>query len=235
MKFEAIVSPSLKDLFVNQIENMILQGEFKIGQQLPIERDLAAQMKVSRSIVNNGMQELADKGFVKIIPRKGTFIEDYVRNGNIKTLSAIMSHKGSKFDKVLLDSFIEFRRDLETLCTKKASFNRTEQQASELRVSVDFLRQAIGQDNFLDDLINLHKLIYIATNNLVYPLLFNAFYEVLHQVTKTLLPLIDNEIIVNNMEAVVTSIIKGNEENAYMAMLTHVDECALALKQHYLI
>ena len=235
MKFEAIVSPSLKDLFVNQIEDMILQGEFKIGQQLPIERELAAQMKVSRSIVNNGMQELADKGFVKIIPRQGTFIEDYVKNGNIKTLSAIMSHKGSQFDKALLDSFIEFRRDLETLCTKKASVNRTSEQAKDLQLKISRLKNAIETDDFIDELISLHKLIYIATNNLVYPLLFNAFYEVLYQVTKTLIPLIENETIVNNMKEVVEYIVNSNEEMAFKAMLYHVDECALALKQHYVI
>lgn len=233
MKFKELVSPSLKDLFVNQIESMILRGEFKIGEKLPIERELAAQMKVSRSIINNGMQELEDKGFVKIVPRLGTFIEDYVTNGNIKTLVAIMNHKGSNFDKALLDSFIEFRRDFETLCAQKASINRTEEQLISLQEKLVTLRKTIGEDQFIDELLDFHKLIYISTCNFVYPLLFNAFYEVLYEVTATLLLLIDHEQLINNLEVVLNNISSQNETDAYQSMLSHVNVCADVLKSHY--
>ena len=35
MGFQKISSPSLTDLFVQQIENMILSGELAVGEQLP--------------------------------------------------------------------------------------------------------------------------------------------------------------------------------------------------------
>lgn len=235
MKFAELVSPSLKDLFVNQIEDMILRGELSIGEKLPNERYLSKQMNVSRSIINNGMQELADKGFVKIISRQGVFIEDYVRNGNIKTLVAIMNHKGSNYDKALLFSFIEFRRDIETLCSKKASSNRTIDQLNNLNEQFDILINAIGQDDFIDESLEFHKLIYIATCNFVYPLLFNAFYEVLYKVTATLLSLIDHNKIISNLELVLAAIKDQNEKDSYQAMLYHVDFCAEILKEYYQI
>ena len=55
MEFEKLVSPSLKDLFINHIEAMILSGELQVGQQLPPERQLAQSMGVSRAVVNSGI------------------------------------------------------------------------------------------------------------------------------------------------------------------------------------
>ena len=36
MEFEKISSPSLRELFVDQLENMILSGKLKIGEKLPL-------------------------------------------------------------------------------------------------------------------------------------------------------------------------------------------------------
>lgn len=63
MEFEKISSPSLRELFVDQLENMILSGKLKIGEKLPPERQLAQMMQVSRAVVNSGIAELEKKGF----------------------------------------------------------------------------------------------------------------------------------------------------------------------------
>ena len=35
MQFQKISTPSLKDLFVKELENKILSGELKVGDKLP--------------------------------------------------------------------------------------------------------------------------------------------------------------------------------------------------------
>ena len=55
MPFQKIVMPTMKELFVRQMESMILSGELAAGEQLPNERDLAAQMNISRTVVNSGI------------------------------------------------------------------------------------------------------------------------------------------------------------------------------------
>ena len=57
MEFEKLSAPSLKDLFVKQIQGMILSGELAQGTALPPERELARQMQVSRAVVNGGLAE----------------------------------------------------------------------------------------------------------------------------------------------------------------------------------
>ncbi len=51
MEFQKISSPSLRELFVNQFEELILSGKLKIGEKLPPERQLAEEMQVSRAVV----------------------------------------------------------------------------------------------------------------------------------------------------------------------------------------
>ena len=41
MKFGEIVAPSIKELFIQKIEGMILSGALKPGERLPTERELA--------------------------------------------------------------------------------------------------------------------------------------------------------------------------------------------------
>ena len=63
MEFQKISSPSLRELFVNQFEELILSGKLKIGEKLPPERQLAEEMQVSRAVVNSGIRELEKRAF----------------------------------------------------------------------------------------------------------------------------------------------------------------------------
>ena len=46
MEFKKLNAPSLRELFVNELQNMILSGKLEIGSKLPPERELAESMKV---------------------------------------------------------------------------------------------------------------------------------------------------------------------------------------------
>ena len=61
--FQKLTAPTLKQLFVQELEGMILSGELAIGQKLPSERELAQKMQISRSVVNDGIAEMARRGW----------------------------------------------------------------------------------------------------------------------------------------------------------------------------
>ena len=79
MGYSKITALSLTDLFVQQIENMILSGELAFGEQLPPARELAAKMGVSRTVVTAGLVELEKLGFVEWNRNVGTRELDGVR------------------------------------------------------------------------------------------------------------------------------------------------------------
>ena len=132
MEFEKLSAPSLKDLFVKQIQGMILSGELAQGTALPPERELARQMQVSRAVVNGGLAELAAQGFVEIRPRQGTFVADYRRNGNLSTLIAIMEYNGGTLGREEIRSILEVRRALEQLAVGLILRNATDEDIERL-------------------------------------------------------------------------------------------------------
>ena len=81
MLFKKLSAPSLKELFVAELEGMILSGKLEIGAKLPPERELAESMQVSRAVVNSGLDEMEKKGFLVVKPRIGTFVAAEIFNG----------------------------------------------------------------------------------------------------------------------------------------------------------
>ena len=71
MEFREIVAPSIKELFVQQLEGMILSGQLRPGEKLPTERELADEMKISKTVVHEGLRELHRLGFLNIASRRG--------------------------------------------------------------------------------------------------------------------------------------------------------------------
>lgn len=72
MPFQEISSPSLRKLFVQQLEGLILSGELRPGDRLPTERELADEMKISKTVVHEGLRELHQAGlFAGRIPQGG--------------------------------------------------------------------------------------------------------------------------------------------------------------------
>jgi len=71
MAFHEIVAPTVKALFIQQIEGMILSGELRPGDRLPTERELADEMKISKTVVHEGLRELHRLGVLDIASPPG--------------------------------------------------------------------------------------------------------------------------------------------------------------------
>ncbi|MBB3934733.1 FadR/GntR family transcriptional regulator [Aureimonas phyllosphaerae] len=64
---EAIVRRNVRDVVAEKIAMLIASGIFKVGDDLPSERDLAAALQVSRESVRGGVQILAAKGLLAVL------------------------------------------------------------------------------------------------------------------------------------------------------------------------
>lgn len=93
-------------------------GELKPGDKLPPAKELCELMGVSLTVVNAGMSELANNGFVETIPRRGTYIADYKKKGNAGTLSAIMRYNGGKLSSKEIRALCETRMALDLLVAR---------------------------------------------------------------------------------------------------------------------
>lgn len=74
--YKVIRTSRLYEQIVQQIEDSILKGHLKPGDQLPAERELAQQFGVSRTAVREAVKALREKGLVEAYSGRGTFVRD---------------------------------------------------------------------------------------------------------------------------------------------------------------
>jgi GntR family transcriptional repressor for pyruvate dehydrogenase complex len=74
--YKLVQTSRLYEQIVEQIQESILKGLLKTGDQLPAERELAQQFGVSRTAVREAVKALHEKGLVEAYSGRGTFVTD---------------------------------------------------------------------------------------------------------------------------------------------------------------
>lgn len=175
MGYSKITALSLTDLFVQQIENMILSGELAFGEQLPPARELAAKMGVSRTVVTAGLVELEKLGFVEIKARQGVYVCDYRRRGTMETLVAIMRYNGGALRQNEVRSLLETRDAMECLCLRLVCEKNDVAELEKLSPILDSIRDARNADEAAERVFSFHHELAIMSGNVLLPLLYYSF------------------------------------------------------------
>lgn len=181
MPSDRMSSPTVKDRFVRQIENMILSGELEVGHRLPSERELAEQMKISKTAVHDGICDMVRKGFLEVVPRQGIFVGDYARNGTLEALESIMQYDGGQLNPQNKAALLEMRGAVEGLALKKvieAADPEVLVQLKAILAEAEVLAAAGGPEvcrQLAECYFRFHHLICVASGNTLAPLIFNAF------------------------------------------------------------
>jgi DNA-binding FadR family transcriptional regulator len=175
MEFPKLTSPSLRELFVQQLVEMILSGKLSVGEQLPPERELSESMQVSRSVINGGISDLERKGFLIVRPRVGAFVADYRTGGNLETLISIMNYNGGRFRDEEIRSILEVRIALDSLAVQLLIPRITDEEVESLREKAESIREtASGSEAAAAAFSFQHELAVLSANTLI-PLIFTSF------------------------------------------------------------
>lgn len=171
---------SLKQACATRLEKLIISGQLPVGEKLPPERELAQQLGVSRPVAHEALVELAAKGLVTLVPRVGTIINDYRKEGSIALLTSLLEYQEGELAPQLLDGLLAMRRLFEMETARLAAIFRTVAQVDEVRNVIQAETQTAPSD--IDRLTALdfefHHLIALASGNQTYPLLINSFKPV---------------------------------------------------------
>lgn len=164
---------SKTSLFVLDMEKKIVLGDYLIGDKIPTLRELSVEYGLSRSVINAGIVELEKSGYIKSIPRKGTIVNDWKKEGGIIVLDGMM--RNNTFNKEVLSSLLDARMLVETECARLAALNCEEEDKKDIKLIVD----AEGQTEDIDKRIELdlafHHSLAVASKNFTYPLLIKSF------------------------------------------------------------
>ena len=175
MEFAKLNSPTLTELFVKELESMILSGTLETGQKLPPQRELAESMRVSRAVVNGGITELARKGFVRVKPRSGVYVTDYRRYGTVETLLSIMNYNGGHLRRDEVRSILEMKVVVDKLAAELAVKKITKNDLLILRRRLDALEQANGDEKGADAAFEFYHELAMISGNTLLPLIYRSF------------------------------------------------------------
>lgn len=179
MDLKEIIAPTTKELFINEIETRILSGELQAGDRLPTEREMEMKMKVSRTSINSGLAELERNGFVKIVPRKGVFVNDYMKDGNINTIVSLVNFHGGRLDSKIFKSLLEFRMNFDTEIAFLAAKNRKDEHIDDLKRITEKIKSSTNIKELAQLEFEFNRKINIATDNLIYLLFWNSFEKLM--------------------------------------------------------
>lgn len=168
---------SLKALCVRRLEGLILSGQLRIGERLPAERDLAARLEISRPVLHEALVDLAAKGLVRIVPRRGVFISDYRTTGSLAMLESLLAFREGSLDSAFTQSLLDMRLLIETETARLAAVNRGPEHLERLAEILRAEQSASPDDTAaMTDLdFAFHLEIALASANQVYPLILNSF------------------------------------------------------------
>ncbi len=184
---EPVRSESLQDACARRMEAKILSGEWQPGQHLRPERTLAEELQVSRPVVHQALVDLAAKGFVHIVPRRGVSVCDYQSTGSLAMLAALLDHHDQDLDPGFIREMIDTRKLIETETARLAALRRTPEQLAELDRILAEESEADREESALLTRLDFrfHLQIAIASANRIYPMILNSFKGVYTRMTGT--------------------------------------------------
>lgn len=233
MEFTKISAPSLKDLFVQQLEDKILSGELAVGTKLPSERELASMMKVSRAVVNGGICELSQKGFLEIQPRQGTYVADYRRNGNLQTLISLLEYKGGKLEKSGIRAILEVRLALEQLAVELIIDTASPEDFSELHACLLSIRDADNKANAAQAAFAFHHELAYLSGNTVLTLIYSSFKEICIVLWERFCHLYGISSLYKNVVTLYDALIRHDKKGALQWIETYLGEAISGSQQIY--
>ena len=233
MEFEKLSAPSLKALFVQQLQRMILSGELPAGAQLPTERELAAQMQVSRAVVNGGLTELAKQGFLEVSPRQGTRVADYRRKGNLSTLVAIMEYQGGLLGKEEIRSILEVRQALEHMAASRAIDHASQADMEQLEDALVHLAQTETPAQAAEAAFVFQHTLALIGGNSILPLIYYSFKAPVISLWVRFCRLYGIQALCRNTEILYTYLKARDKEGASRWIDAYLSEAISGAQQIY--
>ncbi len=177
-EYEAVQSERLYTKIVDQIQRRILSGDLKEGDQLPSERELAEQFRVSRTAVREAVKALSEKGLVQIRAGRGTF----VTNG---TLQAVRDSLGRMMRIGQLDGtgdLVEVREIIEPEIAALAAARASQEHISAMQEAVSIMDRSLDDANaYIEADLDFHLALAEATQNVLILTLIDSIVDLLRE------------------------------------------------------
>jgi GntR family transcriptional repressor for pyruvate dehydrogenase complex len=214
MEYKKLQAPTLKDLFIQEIESKILSGELEIGDQLLTERELADVMGISRNIVHSGITTMVDKGFLEIRPRIGTFVADYNQKGSVGILVSMMNYNKGMLRRPEVRSSIELKILFDSFAIRQMSPYLTQENLDKLREYILAIEKVTKTAEVAEISYEFFRYMSILSGNTILPLIYNSFRTSNRNLFERHIRLYGVKLTIDFMTQLFNLIAKGDTQEA---------------------
>ena len=200
---------SLTEQFVQEVERRILTGEWQIGSRIPPLRTLAEEFCVSRSVINAGIAELVNNGYLTTSPRRYICVSDWRTTGNFQILIGLMQH--DLCDATFFGDLLEGRMTIERAIVACAAERRTEADIALLAEIIECEHSAVTPEQCAEADNRFHHALATAAHNVVYSAILNSFRTLSHDLTIRFYQRTDNRHFVTDTHVLLLDAIRAQD------------------------
>ncbi|HWJ02446.1 MAG TPA: FadR/GntR family transcriptional regulator [Verrucomicrobiae bacterium] len=181
MELKPIKTKKIYEEIVEQIKQLIQDGDLCPGDKLLSERELSERLKVSRASVREALSAMEIMGLVEVKSGEGTFIRQTNIDSIIGPMALILS-----MEKDSIMELMEVRKMLEVEAAGLAAERATTEQIEEMQAILGEMNRDLSENNLGEAADHkLHYAIYKATHNSVLLRLMNTVSDSIEQNIRT--------------------------------------------------
>lgn len=219
---------TVADQVAGQLRHLIAAGEYKAGERIPSERELATRLGVGRPAVREALRELKAQGYlVSGRGAQGTTVASLPSPSFSAPLSPLL---GTGAERII--ELMEIRSAVEIEAAGLAARRATLEDLHHLSI----LLTAPGDVISAEEDVAFHAAIARATHNPLFERVFQEPVELLHDHMAAILAAYYKEpggaiALQQQHDAIRRAIRQGDELKARQAMRRHLDHVARGLAQ----
>lgn len=224
MNFKPIKPKKVSDQIAEQIRSSILAGDFKPGDKLPPERELAELFGVSRPSVREALNLLSAAGMIESYQGGGTVVRSLVEPASGNPLSGLIRAERERALDV-----IEVRKGLESWTSFYAASRALPEDVHRLAQIIAGMERNLGERTPSEDLdANFHILVARATHNVVWLHLMQTIFDAMKEFQQGVWRAVyltdeDQQTLLKHHRRIFEAIRDHKPEEAREAMLAHLD------------
>ncbi len=216
--FTEIAPQRTADAVFEQVRDQIVGGTLVAGAALPGERELSAQLGVSRGVVREALQRLSQAGLIDIRHGGATRIRDFLESTDLNLLQRLMIRADGSVNSQVLRSLLEMRISIGVDAARLAALRADTAAQSALEDLVDRLAESEDLFERQDIDLDFWSKVVAASGNVAYRIAYNglaATYRPLRAVIAAVVePELDN---LKDHRKMVKAIARGDSAGAERA------------------
>ncbi len=192
---------SLSEKVINQLLLIIRSGKIAVGDKLPPESELAAQLGVSRGILREALSVMETLGFLRRVPREGTTVIRIHEDDLAGSLSR-------QLKKATLMDLLEFRETMERKVVEKVIELATDEEIRELEDHLESKGTQESKDYYF------HYRLALLSGNTLFATFIDTYYDLIKEVRDISARTRDRAEQINEEHLRIVSALKNRDKKA---------------------